>query len=316
MDDDEPLVTSGPHPGRGWLVVTRGAHRTAEATDLWTAVLQAWQLALPESAVFTHLTAARIRGWWLAPLPDDLPVFAAMPVDANRPRRRGLVVLRPKAAPECCAVNSVRCASAPEIILACARDLEILDLVVVIDSALHSGDCTLAELESLAGARRRGAPRLRLALTMCDGRSESAWETLLRILHVVCEVPVEPQHEITDETGLFVARGDLWLVGTKTLHEYDGGDHLERRRQRQDLGRARRLGHADWERRGYTREDVLHQAVRILRDADASLGRPHEPQRIRVWHELLRESMFSPAGIARIRRRLGLAPETGQLEAG
>jgi len=201
--------------------------------------LAAWQLALPDTAVFTHLTAARVRGWWLPPLPDDLPVFVAIPVGENRPRRRGLVVLRPKTAPESFLVDGLRCASAPEIILACARDLEILDLVVVIDGALHAGDCTVAELERLAKTRRHGAPRLRLALTMCDRRSESAWETLLRILHEVCEISVEPQHEVFDDTGLFVARGDLWLVGTRTLHEYDGGEHLKRKRQRKDLKRLR-----------------------------------------------------------------------------
>ena len=234
-------------------------------------------------------------------------MFAAIPVDENRPRRRGLVVLRPKTTPESFLVNGVRCATAPEIILACARDLEILDLVVIIDSALHAGDCTVAELQLLAVTRRRGAPRLRLALAMCDARSESAWETLLRILHVVCGIRVEPQHEVFDETGLFVARGDLWLVGTRTLHEYDGGEHLKR---------ARRVGTADWVRQGYTSEDVLHQATSILRDADQAVGRVHEPSRVRAWHRLLRDSLFSPAGTARLRRRLGLATETGQSEAG
>jgi hypothetical protein len=316
MDDDDSIVARGPSPGHGWLAVTRGAHRSVGAADPWTAGIEAWQLVVPESAVFSHLTAARLRGWWLPPLPVDLPVFAAIPVDATRPRRRGLVVLRPKAAPGCLDVGGIRCASAPEAILACAHDLAVLDLVVLIDSALQSGDCTVAELAILAKTRRRGAPRLRLALALCDARSESAWETLLRILHVVCGVPVEAQHEVTDEAGLFVARGDLWLVGTRMLHEYDGADHLERKRQRKDLGRASRLGHADWERRGYTREDVLHQAVRILRDADASLGREHEPHRVRAWHQLLRDSLFSPAGTARLRQRLKLAPESGQLEAG
>jgi len=315
MDDSDSLATGGPSPGRGWLVVTRGAHRSVDAVDPWTSSLRAWQLALPGSAVFTHLTAARVRGWWLPPLPDDLPVFAAIPVDENRPRRRGLVVLRPKTTPESFLVKGVRCASAPEIILACARDLEILDLVVVIDSALHAGDCTVAELQLLAVTRRRGAPRLRLALTLCDTRPESAWETLLRILHVACEIRVEPQHEVFDETGLFVARGDLWLVGTKTLHEYDGGEHLKRKRQRKDLKRARRVGTMNWVRRGYTSEDVLHQATSILRDADQAVGRAHEPSRVRAWHQLLR-SLFSPAGTARLRRRLGLPTETGQSEAG
>ncbi len=58
------------------------------------------------------------------------------------------------------------------------------------------------------------------------------------------------------------------------------------------------------------KEDVLTQGVGILRDADASLGRPHRPERIRAWHVLLGQSLFTPAGTARLRTRLGLAPAT------
>ena len=89
------------------------------------------------------------------------------------------------------------------------------------------------------------------------------------MLNTVCDVSVEPQYEIFDR-GVFVARADLLLNGTRTIHEYDGADHLGRRRQRKDLARARRLGHAGYVRRGYTSHDVLWQAVGILRDADAS----------------------------------------------
>jgi hypothetical protein len=53
---------------------------------------------------------------------------------------------------------------------------------------------------------------------------------------------------------------------------------------------------------------VLHQAVGILRDADRSLGRPHDPRRIRTWHRLLAESLFTPAGTELLRRRWGLPP--------
>lgn len=136
----------------------------------------------------------------------------------------------------------------------------------------------------------------------------------MRRLHEVCEVDVRPQHEVHDEHGRFLARGDLWLVGTRDLHEYDGADHLTRPQLRKDLQRERRLGHSDWVRRGYTREDVLHQGVRILADADRALGRPHDPARIRAWHALLKESLFTPAGIERLRRRLRL-PESGHSEA-
>jgi len=212
-------------------------------------------------------------------------------------------------------VDGLRIDAAAEVLLACARDLGELDLVVVIDSALHAGDVSMEELTAIGRLRRRGAPRLRRVIERCDGRSESAWESLLRELHRACGIEVEAQHDVVDDTGGFVARGDLWLVGTCVLHEYDGGEHLKRARQRKDRKRDRRLGHAEWMRRGYTKDDVLHQGVTILRDADLSLGREHDPSRIRVWHALLRDSLFTPAGTAAFRQRVGLPPERGQSAA-
>ena len=86
---------------------------------------------------------------------------------------------------------------------------------------------------------------LRRALALADGRSESPWESVLRLLHVSCGVPVVPQHEVYDD-GVLVARGDLWIRGSRMLHEYDSGSHLERQRQRADLRRGRRLANIGW----------------------------------------------------------------------
>ena len=155
-----------------------------------------------------------------------------------------------------------------------------------------------------ASTRRRGAPRLRRAIALADARSESPWETLLRLLHVLCGVQVEPQRVVFDVHGGFVARGDLWVRGTNAIHEYDGAHHLTPAGQRGDLQRARSISNAAWVRRGYTSQDVLHRAVRILRDADVSLGRAHEPGRIRPWHRELAHSMFSPSGRERLLLRL------------
>jgi len=193
-----------------------------------------------------------------------------------------------------------------ETLLACARDLGLIDLVVLLDCVLHRRLVDRAELERVASQHRRGAPALRRALLLADGRSESPWETILRLFHVVCGLNVWPQYEVFDDDGRFVARGDLWLVGTTMLHEYDGGDHLPKPQQRKDLKRARRIGGADWQRRGYTSEDLLHQAVGILRDADSSVGRTHDPSRVRAWNLLLRESLFTPAGMARFCARVGI----------
>ena len=191
-----------------------------------------------------------------------------------------------------------------QTVLTLSRDLAELDVLVLVDSALQLGLVSLEQLREVASGRRRGAPVLRRVLDRADGRSESPWETLLRALHVALEVPVEPQHVVHDEHGTFVARGDLRLHRTRTLHEYDGGDHLTPDQQRRDLRRARHLERAGWVRRGYTSQDVLHRAVTVLRDADASTGRPHDPSRVRAWHDQLRPSCFTAAGRSRLAARL------------
>ena len=145
-----------------------------------------------------------------------------------------------------------------------------------------------------------------------NGQAESIYEGLLRILHLTCDVAVEPQYVVLDEAGHSVARADLRILGTNRLPEYDGSDHLQRRQQRRDLRRVGRISDAGFERRGYTKEDVIVGALSILRDADRALGRPHEPARIEAWHDLLRESLFTAAGRYRLMRRLGLEEENAE----
>jgi very-short-patch-repair endonuclease len=299
----------GKRPGVRWTTVSHGLHRSAGASGLHEDLL-AWRLVLPASGAFTHLTAAAERGWWLPPLPDDLPVFASIPAEAPRPRRRGLRVSRLQAAGPVLSHDGVPLVSAAETLLACARHLRLLDLVVLVDAALHLEQASFAELRGLAASRRKGAPALRRALIHADGRSESPWETLLRMLHVVCGVPVEPQRVVLDDEDRFVARGDLAIIGTRVLHEYDGGEHLLRTRQRKDLARLRAIERAGWVRRGYTSVEVLHQANLVLRDADRSLGRTHRPERVRAWYDLLSESLFTPTGTVLLRRRIGLPDDS------
>ena len=300
---------------RAWTPVGHGLYRPAEAADPWLAAVQAYHLALPASAAFTHLTAARLRGWWLPPLPAGLPMFASVEgFDSGRPCRAGLVVgrLAPPLRTEM--IGDLPVTQTCDTLLALARDLSLLDLVVAVDSALHLGHVDLSELVRCAARRRRGAPRLRQAIALADGRSESPYETLLRILHAVIKVATVPQLVVEDGHGVFVARGDLWLVGTRMLHEYDGAEHLAKARQRADLRRGRRLEAASWGRRGYTDADLLYRAVGILRDCDATLDRPHRPERVRPWHELLRRSCYTTSGRQQLLARLGLA--TGAAAAG
>lgn len=303
-----PTVARGRRPGVAWTGVGRGLHTRDPSL---VGRLRAWAQIMRPAAAFTHLTSAELRGWWLPPVPDGCPVWIVQSGAQNASTRSGVRVIRQRAIPPSELIDGLRVALPAETIVACAFDLGLLDLVVIIDGALHAGAVTLDELGAVARQHRRGAPSLRAALPLADGRSESPWETLLRLLHVVCGISVEPQRELR-HNGVFVARADLWLVGTQEIHEYDGDAHLLVARQRQDLKRARRLVDAGIVRRGFTSRDVINQPLAILREADAAVGREHDPTRIERWYALLRESLVTAAGTARFGARLGIAvPEDG-----
>lgn len=199
-------------------------------------------------------------------------------------------------------VGELRVSSGAETLLTAARDLGILDLVIMGDSALRLAHCTMDQLQATAAMQRRGAPRLRTVLPLLDKRSESPWESVMRVLHVAAGIEVEPQKKIYDPFARFVARADLWLVGTRRIHECDGDGHRERQTHRNDLARERRLVETDWQRMGFTSAQLLHDGASIIASADRLLGRPWDPRRLARWEALLDDSLFRPAGRARARR--------------
>lgn len=282
--------------------LAQGVHRRAGDPNPFLAELDAWQAALP-GTVFTGLTAARLYQWWLPPVPHGVPVFVRAGRNATHSKRAGVRVFR-QDADTSWRVGGVLAEAPAETLLACARDLSLLDMVMLIDSALQLGSCTRAQVEAVACGRRRGAPRLREALAWCDGRSESAWETLLRVLLVSCDVPVEPQVEIFDVEHRFLARADLLIVGTPDLMEYDGGHHREAKHYAADRRREGRLARAGYRRHGWVAEHVTRTPEDILRAADHALGRPHDPTRLARWRAMLADSLFSDAGQRAFLRRI------------
>ena len=200
--------------------------------------------------------------------------------------------------------------------MAAARDLGVLDLVILGDSALRASTSTLTDLEITARQRRRGAPLLRRVIPMLDARSESAWESIMRVLHQAAEIPVTPQQEIFDERGRFIARVDLRINGTRRIHEYDGAGHREPDVHEHDLERDRALLADRWERHGFTSKHLRRDGAAIIADADRLLGRPGA----RVGSSLAKpvdHSLLGRAGRARAHRQWRRAfAETGQLQRG
>jgi hypothetical protein len=309
MADSTPI--RGHRRGVAWTPVTYGVHREqtvpaeAEHPPFWDEDdLAGWQLLMTEVGCFTGLTALEVHGVPLPPLPRECPVFMALAKDDPRPMRDGVHTSRHIRPVSYVVVRGLRVAVLAEALTAAARWVGLVDLVAMVDAALYLQLVSAEDLEAASASRRPGSRRLRAALALVDAGAESLWESLLRLLHVVCEIEVETQWTLTDADGVVVATADLWLVGTTALHEYDGDEHEKAPRRVVDRRRDRRVDRIGYVRRGFTSGDVLYRPVTILEDADRSLGRPHDPTRIRKWHRLLKDSLFTPAGRTAFLRRI------------
>jgi very-short-patch-repair endonuclease len=267
-------------------------------------------MVLPPHAAFTHLTAAEQFGWWL-PERVPWPVFAAAAQDDTIPVRPGLLVSRHAPRLDSVVVDELRPTTPAETLLAAARDLGVLDLVILGDSALRLRHCTLADLQLVASQRRRGVRMLRTVIPLLDERSESPWESVMRVLHQAADIEVEPQHKIFDQWGCFVARADLLITGTRRIHEYDGGGHREADTHVADLDRDRRLVEAGWQRCGFTARSVLREGGATIASVDRLLGRGWDPRRLARWNSLVADSLFGPIGRVRVRRRWSAALTRG-----
>jgi hypothetical protein len=142
----------------------------------------AFEAVLPRQSGYGHVTAAALRGWWLPWLPVDLPLLATTTsgVHVQRPGlyvRRSLHTSMVQSQPMSL-VDPASC------LLEMAVDLALVDMVPLVDIALRTG-CTVDEIRAAAWPGRRGARTLRRALALSDPRSESAWESILRLLHVL-----------------------------------------------------------------------------------------------------------------------------------
>lgn len=264
--------------------------------------LEAYGLMLPEGAVFTHVTAARLLGWQLPALPEQVPVFVAVRGEFN-PRRPGLICSRlthPAAGTSC---HGLPVEGAEEILLRAARDLGVLDLVIMIDSALAMHHLDRRRLEALLETRRPGVRLLREAYALANPASESGAESLLRVFHEVMQVTVDPQIDLFDDRGRFLGRADLLVRGTTFVHEYDGAHHRSARQHRTDLRRERSWAGTAYQRRGFTLDDLLNHPAVLMHELDRALDRPHRADRLRRWRRLVSDSLYSEPGRARVVNR-------------
>ena len=280
---DAPIVgfTRGQLRSIGWQRLSQGLHAPTRDVRPLPELVAMMSAVLPRESGFGHLTSAALRGWWL---PHLLPrhVLFATTRSGVHVQRRGLYVRRSHYA-DFEEIEGVACSTGPETLLELARDLCLVDLVPIVDCALASG-VEPASILAAARPRARGAETLRRAVALSDPRSESWWESVLRLQHTLTGLgPVEAQVDVADDSGLLVARADLQLVGTNRYPECDGGEHRTIERHRHDLRRDKAMTRLGLERFGYTTTEIARQPEAVIRDGEDARGLPHDPLRARAW---------------------------------
>ena len=288
-----------------WERVSHGLYVPTSASRDVEEMAAACAQVLPRESGFGHLTSAELRGWWL---PNRVPpVHPGLMMASTRSQvhvqRHGMYVRRSEYA-TVEMVDGLPLMTAGETLVELARDLVLVDLVPLVDCALATGASTDGILAACR-PRTRGAAALRRAVGLADPRSESWWESVLRLMHVLAGLgPVESQVEVTDPAGVFVARADLHLVGTNRYPECDGGEHRTVTRHLRDLGRDKSMSRSGLERFGYTTREISSQPGMIIRDAEDARALPHDPQRVRRWLGYATVSTLTGHGRARLLSRL------------
>jgi hypothetical protein len=201
---------------------------------------------------FAESTAIALHG---LPLPRSRFHEASVHVGVVRPRtppRARGVVGHQFTGSSLMSINGLPLTGPVDAWVHCGAGMSVADLVVIGD-ALVRRVRPLANLDELRTALaqstgHRGARPLRTALGLVRSGTDSASETLLRLLIVAAGLP-EPlvNFPIHGVDGSFLALGDLVYPRAKVVIEYEGGHHFTSQRQLiHDLERHARLTDAGW----------------------------------------------------------------------
>jgi very-short-patch-repair endonuclease len=163
-----------------------------------------------------------------------------------------------------------------------ARDLgsrrDRIQAVVALDMALHGALVDIGRLASWVQSHpgEKGVKRLRRALSLADGRSESPMETRLRLELVAARLPTPSvQEDLYDGVGKFLGRVDLFYPDVRLVIEFDGQGHRDRLVS--DLRRQNALINAGYHVLRFTAPDLLRPGVvsSAVRRARERLRRSH-----------------------------------------
>ena len=224
-------------------------HRRPESTQERAEAYAMW---MQPTQFFSHLTAAELLALRMPEGFRPVPLHVSSAPPARAPRSRGVVGHQCSLTTEPLRVGRLLVAGPIDTWLSLGSVLSVDDLVVMGDGLVSRfgavadmGTLTTA-VHSFAG--RRGFARLATAMPQVRPNTDSARETMLRLLAVRAGFP-EPEINgvILNSFGATIAHGDLVFRAHRTILEYDGGGHRTNERQFQiDIARLDELMEEGW----------------------------------------------------------------------
>lgn len=186
-----------PRAGTAGLDERMGLHRLARGAwmdhEQWAA-LPRWSRArafhhaiartMPGSPIFCGPSAALLWGLPVLGTPDRPHVIGGLPgYGSRRSGRRVQTHAWPLEASEVSRVDGLLVTSLPRTAVDCARELDLRQALVIVDGFLRRGGTHDLLADALAGATTgRGTARARRVLDLADSGSDSAGETLTRLV--------------------------------------------------------------------------------------------------------------------------------------
>lgn len=199
-----------------------------------------------DSAFVSHHTAAQI---WGGIVPGDVDVHVSVPDARHRPQRLGIRAHVSSRHSDVVTRGKVKLTDPLRTFLELARDLDLIDLVVLGDSLVKASVLSIEQLHvGTQGWHGGGAMRARQAARLVRAAVDSPMETRLRLLLIFAGLP-EPQVNwtIRNDNGQVLYRLDLAFVEWRVAVEYDGRHHAEDDRQwAHDIGRREALDGLGW----------------------------------------------------------------------
>lgn len=287
---DAAGMTASMRRGAHVVQVHRGVWRLASTELDFDLGVRAGVLSLPPHAALSHVSALR---WMGIPVGRPFPIHFSV---TGAAQTRSDVVLHRRSrriAPH--DVRSVPVLRPDRSFVDSATLLGLRDLVRAGDAMVRAGLTTAsALLEHTATSHLDGVIRAREAALLVRERVDSPRETDVRLLLVTAGLP-EPtvNVDVHDESGRWLAKGDLVLRRWRIVVEHDGWHHERDAVQRQkDHFRRERLEAGGWTLIVVTQADFAHPISIVARVHEALVRRGYRgppPELGRTWHLVARK---------------------------